>query len=78
MNAFKQVLSAVAMFFYGFEKLASMFVNYATSGEEMSATHLDNARYERQQQQLELAAKIKALELELAAPVAPLLVANKK
>lgn len=78
MNAFKQVLSAVAMFFYGFEKIASMFVNYATSGEEMSATHLDNARYERQQQQLELAAKIRKLEAELAAPAAPLLVANKK
>ena len=75
---FSRFFSMFAFFFSAGGKVAEALDVLATSGLEMSHNHLDSARFERQKQQLELAAKIKALEVELAVPTTPLLVANKK
>lgn len=76
--AFRNFFAMFTALFSAGGKVAESLDILATSGLEMSHNHLDSARFERQKQQLELAAKIKALEVELAAPTAPLLVANKK
>ena len=75
---FSKFFMMFTFFFSAFGKVAEAADVLATSGLEMSHNHLDSARFERQKQQLELAAKIKALEVELASPDVPKLVDNKK
>ena len=75
---FSAFFASLTHFFSAFGKVAESADILATSGLRMYQQHLANADFERHKQQLELQAKIKALELELAAPTAPLLVANKK
>ena len=63
---FSSLFSALTFVFSAFGKVAESADVLATSGLEMSHQHLNDARFEREQQQMKLAAKIKALQAEIA------------
>ena len=59
---FKQLFSAITLFFVATEKLASASNHLATWADETSAAFADEARIERQKKLATLKADLKAVE----------------
>lgn len=59
---FKQLFSAITLFFVATEKLASASNHLATWADETSAAFADEARIERQKKLANLRAELKAVE----------------
>ncbi len=63
---FSAFFASLTFFFSAFGKVAESADVLATSGLRMSQQHLDNADFERRKQAMELQAKIRKLESEIA------------
>ena len=61
-NMFKQLFSAITLFFVATEKLASASNHLATWADESAAAFSDEARIERQKKLAKLKADLKAVE----------------
>ena len=61
-NMFKQLFSAITLFFVATEKLASASNHLATWADETAAAFSDEARIERQKKLAKLKADLKAVE----------------
>ena len=61
-NMFKQLFSAITLFFVATEKVASAANHLATWGDETAAAFADEARIERSKKLAKLKAELKAVE----------------
>ena len=61
-NMFKQLFSAITLFFVATEKIASASNHLATWADETAAAFSDEARIERQKKLAKLKADLKAVE----------------